>query len=248
VTELVTEPGVEKVEDTPDIEMIDIITDSDETEYIDIGSGAEVKVDKDEFTRDSTFMTELEDTNEIQQENIDEQGKLCQLEQLCDESAILTEEIEESKSVVEEKLADNSVFIEQTSSVEKIEITDDKNVEKFAILDDGNVEIVNIIDDENDQPEDIARFTEDSEDNKIVEAMSEEVLAFPVQQSEERELRNTFEEEEPITDQIAKSSDNISVENAKDTEKVSIIVLILAAYIVYQIMQLKLCQLISFLQ
>ena len=78
--------------------------------------------------------------------------------------------------------------------------------------------------------------------------MSEEVLTLPVQQSERTELRNSIEEEEAtaVPDMIArKSLDNISAENAKDTENVSIIVLVLAAYVVYQIMQLKLCQLFS---
>ena len=182
-------------------------------------------------------MNELEDTNKIQQENIDEQGKLDQLEQLCDESAILKEEMEESKSGVEEELVDNTVSIEQASFVEKIVITDD-----------GNVDTVNIIDDANDQPEDIPIFRQDSEDNKMVETMKEEVLALPVQQSEGTELRNTIEEEEAtaVPDITAsKSADNISAENAKDTENVSIIVLVLAAYVLYQIMQLKLCQLFS---
>jgi hypothetical protein len=231
VTELVTEPGVE-AEDTPAIEIIDILTDSDETKSIDIGS--DVKVDNDEFTRDSTFMTELEDTNEIQQENIDEQGKV---EQFCDESAILKEEMEESKSVVEEQL----VQIHYTVSIEQASYVDD----------DENVETVNITDDGNDQPEDIPTFTQDSEDNRIVETMSEVVFALPVQQSEGRELRNPFEEEEApaVPDIIAsKSSDNISAEPTKDTENVSIIVLVLAAFVVYQIVQLKLCQLFSLVQ
>ena len=234
---MLTEPEVEKAEDTPSIEIIDILTDSDETKSSDIGSGAEVKVDNDEFTRDSTFMTELEDTIEIQQENIDKQGKLYQLEQLCDESAILKEEMEESKYVAEQKLVDDKESFQQASFVEKI-----------AITDDGNVETVNIIDDANDQPEDIPTYTKDPEDNTIVETMSEEVLALPVQQTEETELRNTIEEEKAtaVPDITAsKSADNISAENAKDTENVSIIVLVLAAFVVYQIMQLKLCQLYS---
>ena len=73
--------------ETPSIEINDTLTESDETKSI--GAGFEVKVDdNDGFSRDSTFMTELEETDEIQQDNIDEQGKLDQLEQLCDELEI----------------------------------------------------------------------------------------------------------------------------------------------------------------
>ena len=82
----------------------------------------------------------------------------------------------------------------------------------------------------------------------MVDTMSEEVLALAVQLTEGTELRNTFGDVEPIAvpDITAcKSADNISAENGKDTENVSIIVLVLAAYVVYQIMQLKLCQLFS---
>ena len=76
----------------------------------------------------------------------------------------------------------------------------------------------------------------------MVETVNEEVLALPVQQREETELRNTLEEVEEekegeanaVQDEIASNpSDDIPAENAKDA-------------VVYQILQLKLCQWFSF--
>ena len=83
----------------------------------------------------------------------------------------------------------------------------------------------------------------------MVETVNEEVLALPVQQTEGTELRNTIEEEgdkdeeeveaNAVQDEIASNPSD----KAKDAENMSIIVLVLAAYVVYQILQLKLCQL-----
>ena len=81
--------------------------------------------------------------------------------------------------------------------------------------------------------------TKDSIDPKMVETVNEEVLALPVQQTEGTELRNTIEEEgdkdeeeveaNAVQDDIASNPSD----KAKDAENMSIIVLVLAAYVVY---------------
>ena len=102
--------------DTPSIQIIVTLTDSDESKSAYSGAGVKVD-DNDGFSRDSTFMTELEDTDEIQQDNFDEQEKLDQLEQLSDESEILNVEskgeMEKSNTEVEDKYVDNATSIEQ---------------------------------------------------------------------------------------------------------------------------------------
>merc|ERR1712128_39601 len=140
LAELVTEPALETAVDTAVIEPIGIMTELEAS--VDDILKSETK--PDDSSRDSTFMTEIEDTEENESDKIDEQMDVIKAELLVkiDDVSEIETVIESVGKIEEPKLSeDNSELtehahsslrnyqsvVEETSSVTKddIEIEED---------------------------------------------------------------------------------------------------------------------------
>merc|ERR1712123_347738 len=245
LAELVTEPALETAVDTADIEPIEIMTELDGTASVDDILHGETK--PDDSSRDSTFMTEIEDTEENESDKIDDQMDVIKAELLVkiDDVSEIETVIESVGEIEESKLSeDNSELtehghsslrnyqsvVEETSPVTK----DDIEIEEDPVPEPKEEVIVK----EADETELRASFVEEpvpeenipsvtiSEEPEIVEDISTVIMA---------------EETKAVEDVAAV----IIPEATKENEKVSIIVLALATYVVYYIIHVKLCQLLQ---
>ena len=192
-------------------------------------------------------MTELEDSEDIQSDNVNEQGDADKFDQL--EKSI--EESEKDFPIVESigEMEESTPLEEDEcdSIVESIE--EGRSVDYDPIPDDFTENIKESLEEESQE---ITEVTKDTIGNKIevIETshsdINEDVLDISEEQTDETEFKSTLREEEAEVDIIAeKSSAIIATENTKEEEKISIFTLVLAAYVVYCILQVKLCQLFS---
>merc|ERR1711892_703904 len=246
LAELVTEPALETAVDTADIEPIEIMTELEGTASVDDILDSETK--PDDSSRDSTFMTEIEDTEENESDKIDEQMDVIKAELLVkiDDLSEIETVIESVGKIEESKLSeDNSELmehahsslrnyesvVEETSPVTK----DDIGIEEDPVPEPKEEVIVK----GTDETERKASFVEEptQEDNIPAVIISEE--------PEEVEDVSTviIAEETKAVEDVASV---IIPEATKENEKVSIIVLALATYVVYYILHVKLCQLLQF--
>merc|ERR1711892_630034 len=228
LAELVTEPALETAVDTADIEPIEIMTELEGTASVDDILDSETK--PDDSSRDSTFMTEIEDTEENESDKIDEQMDVIKAEllvKLDDVSEIETViesvgEIEESKlsednsELVEHahsSLRNYESVVEETSPVTK----DDIGIEEDPVPEPKEEVIVK----ETDETEIKASFEEEPtpEDNIPSVTISEEP-----KEEEAISSVNRAEETQAKEDVAAV----IIPEATKENEKVSILVLALA--------------------
>merc|ERR1712128_413149 len=117
LAELVTEPALETAVDTAHIEPIEIMTELEGTASVDDILDAETK--PDDSSRDSTFMTEIEDTEENESDKIDEQMDVIKAELLVkiDDVSEIETVIESVGKIEESKLSeDNSELTEHAHS------------------------------------------------------------------------------------------------------------------------------------
>jgi len=117
LAELVTEPALETAVDTADIEPIEIMTELEGTASVDDILDSETK--PDDSSRDSTFMTEIEDTEENESDKIDEQMDVIKAELLVkiDDVSEIETVIESVGEIEESKLSeDNSELMEHAHS------------------------------------------------------------------------------------------------------------------------------------
>merc|ERR1712123_555220 len=117
LAELVREPALETAVDTADIEPIEIMTELDGTASVDDILDSETK--PDDSSRDSTFMTEIEDTEENESDKIDEQMDVIKAELLVkiDDVSEIETVIESVGKIEESKLSeDNSELTEHAHS------------------------------------------------------------------------------------------------------------------------------------
>merc|ERR1712128_266577 len=117
LAELVTEPDLENAVDTADIEPIEIMTELEGTASVDDVLDSETK--PDDSSRDSTFMTEIEDTEENESDKIDEQMDVIKAELLVkiDDVSEIETVIESVGEIEESKLSeDNSELTEHANS------------------------------------------------------------------------------------------------------------------------------------
>merc|ERR1711892_1063703 len=269
LAELVTEPGLETAVDTADIEPIEIMTELEGTASVDDILDSETK--PDDSSRDSTFMTEIEDTEENESDKIDEQMDVIKAELLVkiDDVSEIETVIESVGKIEESKLSeDNSELtehahsslrnyqsvVEETSPVTK----DDIEIEEDPIAEPKEEVIVK----ETDETEVKASFVEEPtpEDNIPAVIISEEPKKEEVISSvSEDDIPAVIISEEPevvedistvIIAEETKAVEDVAAviipEATKENEKVSIIVLALATYVVYYILHVKLCQLLQF--
>merc|ERR1712106_1162840 len=113
LAELVTEPAL----DTADIEPIEIMTELEGTASVDDILDSETK--PDDSSRDSTFMTEIEDTEENESDKINEQMDVIKAELLVkiDDVSEIETVIESVGEIEESKLSeDNSELMEHAHS------------------------------------------------------------------------------------------------------------------------------------
>merc|ERR1712128_155600 len=181
LAELVTEPALETAVDTAVIEPIEIMTELEAS--VDDILDSETK--PDDSSRDSTFMTEIEDTEENESDKIDEQMDVIKAELLVkidDVSEIETViesvgEIEESKLSEDDSelmehahssLGNYQSVVEETSPVTK----DDIGIEEDPVPEPKEEVIVK----ETDETEIKASFVEEPvpEDNIPAVIISEE--------------------------------------------------------------------------
>merc|ERR1712106_1135499 len=270
LAELVTEPALETAVDTAAlIEPIEIMTELEGTASVDDILDSETK--PDDSSRDSTFMTEIEDTEENESDKIDEQIDVIKAELLVkiDDVSEIETVIESVGKIEESKLSeDNSELtehahsslrnyqsvVEETSPVTKV----DFEIEEDPIPEPKEEVIVK----ETDETEVKASFVEEPtpEDNipaVIIseEPKKEEVISFV---SEDDIPAVIISEEPEVVEDISaviiaeetKAVEDVAAviipEATKENEKVSIIVLALATYVVYYILHVKLCQLLQF--
>merc|ERR1712123_173481 len=269
LAELVTEPALETAVDTADIEPIEIMTELEGTASVDDILDSETK--PDDSSRDSTFMTEIEDTEENESDKIDEQMDVIKAELLVkiDDVSEIETVIESVGKIEESKLSeDNSELtehahsslrnyesvVEETSPVTK----DDIEIEEDPIPEPKEEVIVK----ETDETEVKASFVEEPtpEDNIPAVIISEEPKKEEVISSvSEDDIPAVIISEEPevvedistvIIAEETKAVEDVAAviipEATKENEKVSIIVLALATYVVYYILHVKLCQLLQF--
>merc|ERR1712123_12755 len=269
LAELVTEPALETAVDTADIEPIEIMTELEGTASVDDILDSETK--PDDSSRDSTFMTEIEDTEENESDKIDEQMDVIKAELLVkiDDVSEIETVIESVGKIEESKLSeDNSELtehahsslrnyqsvVEETSPVTK----DDFEIEEDPIPEPKEEVIVK----ETDETEVKASFVEEPtpEDNIPAVIISEEPKKEEVISSvSEDDIPAVIISEEPevvedistvIIAEETKAVEDVAAviipEATKENEKVSIIVLALATYVVYYILHVKLCQLLQF--
>merc|ERR1712106_723888 len=267
LAELVTEPALETAVDTNVIEPIEIMTELEAT--VDDILDSETK--PDDSSRDSTFMTEIEDTEENESDKIDEQMDVIKAELLVkidDVSEIetvieLVGEIEESKlsednselmEHAHSSLRNYESVVEETSQVTK----DDIGIEEDPVPEPKEEVIVK----ETDETEVKASFVEEPvpEDNIPALIISEEPKKEEVISSvSEDDIPAVIISEEPEvvedistviiaeeTKAVEDVAEVIIPEATKENEKVSMIVLALATYVVYYILHVKLCQLLQF--
>merc|ERR1712123_39853 len=246
LAELVTEPALETAVDTTHIEPIEIMTELEGTASVDDILDSETK--PDDSSRDSTFMTEIEDTEENESDKIDEQMDVIKAELLVkiDDVSEIETVIESVGEIEESKLSeDNSELtehaqsslrnyqsvVEETSHVTK----DDIEIEEDPVPEPKEEVIVK----ETDETELRASFVEEPtpEDNIPAVIISEEP------KKEEAISSVIIAEETKAVEDVAAV---IIPEATKENEKVSIIVLALATYVVYYILHVKLCQLLQF--
>merc|ERR1712123_155603 len=261
LAELVTKPALETAVDTADIEPIEIMTELEGTASVDDILDSETK--PDDSSRDSTFMTEIEDTEENESDKIDEQMDVIKAELLVkiDDVSEIETVIESVGKVEESKLSeDNSELtdhahsslrnyqsvVEETSPVTK----DDIEIEEDPVPEPKEEVIVK----ETDETEIKASFVEEltpednipaviiSEEPKKEEAISSVNRAEETQADDDIPAVIISEEPEEVEDIAAV----ITPEATKESEKVSMIVLALATYVVYYILHVKLCQLLQF--
>merc|ERR1712128_301418 len=117
LAELVTEPDLENAVDTADIEPIEIMTELDGTASVDDVLDSETK--PDDSSRDSTFITEIEDTEENESDKIDDQMDVIKAELLVkiDDVSEIETVIESVGEIEESKLSeDNSELTEHAHS------------------------------------------------------------------------------------------------------------------------------------
>merc|ERR1712106_118365 len=117
LAELVTEPALETAVDTAHIEPIEIMTELEGTASVDDILDSETK--PDDSSRDSTFMTEIEDTEENESDKIDEQMDVIKAELLVkiDDVSEIETVIESVGEIEESKLIeDNSELMEHAHS------------------------------------------------------------------------------------------------------------------------------------
>merc|ERR1712106_205579 len=117
LAELVTEPALETAVDTAHIEPIEIMTELEGTASVDDILDSETK--PDDSSRDSTFMTEIEDTEENESDKIDDQMDVIKAELLVkiDDVSEIETVIESVGEIKESKLSeDNSELTEHAHS------------------------------------------------------------------------------------------------------------------------------------
>merc|ERR1711892_1655114 len=213
-------------------------------------------------SRDSTFMTEIEDTEENESDKIDEQMDVIKADLLVkidDVSEIETViesvgEIEESKLSEDESelmehahssLRNYQSVVEETSPVTKDDIgkeTDESEIKASFV--------------EELTPEDNIPAVIISEEPKKEEAISSVNRAEETQADDDIPAVIISEEPEAVEDigtvmmaEETKAVEDVAAviipEATKENEKVSIIVLALATYVVYYIIHVKLCQLLQ---
>merc|ERR1712106_1304974 len=244
LAELVTEPDLENAVDTADIEPIEIMTELDGTASVDDVLDSETK--PDDSSRDSTFMTEIEDTEENESDKIDEQMDVIKAELLVkiDDVSEIETVIESVGEIEESKLSeDNSQLTEHAhSSLRNYQSV----VEETSPVTKDDIEIdpvpepkEEVIVKETDETELRASFVEEPvpEENIPSVTISEEP-----KKEEAISSVNRAEETKAVEDVAAV----IIPEATKENEKVSMIVLALATYVVYYILHVKLCQLLQF--
>merc|ERR1711892_1022803 len=269
LAELVTEPDLETTVDTADIEPIEIMPELDGTASVDDVLDSETK--PDDSSRDSTFMTEIEDTEENEADKIDDQMDVIKAELLVKiddvseietviesvgeiEESTLSEDNSELTEHAHSSLRNYQSVVEETSHVTK----DDIEIEEDPVPEPKEVVIVK----ETDETEIKASFVEEPtpEDNIPAVIISEEPKKEEVISSvSEDDIPAVIISEEPevvedistviITEETKAVEDVAAViipDATKENEKVSIIVLALATYVVYYILHVKLCQLLQF--
>merc|ERR1712128_8305 len=267
LAELVTEPALETAVDTADIEPIEIMTELEGTTSVDDILDSETK--PDDSSRDSTFMTEIEDTEENESDKIDEQMDVIKAELLVkidDVSEIetvieLVGEIEESKlsednselmEHAHSSLRNYESVVEETSPVTK----DGIGIEEDSVPETKEEVIVKGTDEteikasfvEEPTPEDnipAVIISEEPKKEEVVSSVSEDDIPAVII-SEEPEVVEDIStviiaEETKAVEDVAEV---IIPEATKENEKVSIIVLALATHVVYYILHVKLCQLL----
>merc|ERR1712123_227240 len=261
LAELVTEPALETAVDTAHIEPIEIMTELEGTASVDDILDSETK--PDDSSRDSTFMTEIEDTEENESDKIDEQMDVIKADLLVkiDEVSEIETVIESVGEIEETKLSEDDSelmehahsslrnyqsVVEETSPVTK----DDIGIEEDPVPEPKEEVIVK----ETDETEIKASFVEEltpednipaviiSEEPKKEEAISSVNRAEETQADDDIPAVIISEEPEEVEDIAAV----ITPEATKESEKVSMIVLALATYVVYYILHVKLCQLLQF--
>merc|ERR1712106_257050 len=117
LAELVTEPTLETAVDTAHMEPIEIMTELEGTASVDDILDSETK--PDDSSRDSTFMTEIEDTEENESDKIEEQMDVIKAELLVkiDDVSEIETVIESVGEIEESKLSeDNSELMEHAHS------------------------------------------------------------------------------------------------------------------------------------
>merc|ERR1712128_289002 len=253
LAELVTEPALETAVDTADIEPIEIMTELEGTTSVDDILDSETK--PDDSSRDSTFMTEIEDTEENESDKIDEQMDVIKAELLVkiDDVSEIETVIESVGEIEESKLSeDNSELmehahsslrnyesvVEETSPVTK----DDIGIEEDPVPEPKEEFIVTEIKApfvEEPTPEDntpAVIISEEPKKEEVISSVSEDDIPAVII-SEEPEVVEDIstviiaEETKAVADVAAV----IIPEATKENEKVSIIVLALATHVVYYI-------------
>merc|ERR1712128_298802 len=272
LAELVTEPDLENAVDTADIEPIEIMTELDGTASVDDVLDSETK--PDDSSRDSTFMTEIEDTEENESDKIDEQMDVIKAELLVkiDDVSEIETVIESVGEIEESKLSeDNSELtehahsslrnyqsvVEETSPVTKDDIEiEEEPKEEVIVKETDETELRASFVEEPVPEEDIPSVTI-SEEPKKEEAISSVNRAEETQAKDDIPAVIISEEPEIVEDisTVIIAEETKAVEDVaaviipkatKENEKVSIIVLALATYVVYYILHVKLCQLLQF--
>merc|ERR1712123_328159 len=260
LAELVREPALEPAVDTAHIEPIEIMTELDGTASVDDILDSETK--PDDSSRDSTFMTEIEDTEENESDKIDDQMDVIKAELLVkiDDVSEIETVIESVGEIEESKLSeDNSELtehahsslrkyqsvVEETSPVTK----DDIEIEEDPVPEPKEEVIVK----ETDETELRASFVEEPvpEENIPSVTISEEPKKEEAISSVNRAEETQANDDIPavIIPEATKAVEDVAAvitpEATKENEKVSIIVLALATYVVYYIIHVKLCQLLQ---
>merc|ERR1711892_64493 len=260
LAELVTEPGLETAVDTAHIEPIEIMTELEGTASVDDILDSETK--PDDSSRDSTFMTEIEDTEENESDKIDEQMDVIKAELLVkiDDVSEIETVIESVGEIEESKLSDDNSelmehahsslrnyesVVEETSPVTK----DDIGIEEDPVPEPKEEVIVK----ETDETEIKASFEEEPTPEDNIPAV---IIAEETQVEDDIPAVIISEEPEEVEDistviiaEETKAVEDVAAviipEATKENEKVSIIVLALATYVVYYILHVKLCQLLQ---